>query len=76
MLAYLSELPDVVPDGMILVHNHVKPTRRLGSRGFRAWLSAPDPQLEICGCGWAPELGRHFVSRFPERPSPWSEGGA
>ena len=57
---YLSKLPDVVPDGVVLVHNHVRPTRRLGSRGFRAWLSAPDPRLEVCGCGWARELGRHF----------------
>ena len=57
---YLSKLPDVVPDGVVLVHNLVRPTRRLGSRGFQAWLSAPDPRLEVCGCGWARELGRHY----------------
>jgi hypothetical protein len=45
----------------VLVHNSVRPTRRLGSRGFRAWLQSPDSVgLEVCGCGWAPELGQHY----------------
>ena len=76
MLAYLSTLPAAVPDGLILVHNHVRPTRRLGSRGFRAWLSAPDPRLDVCGCGRAPDLGRHFLSRVPGRPWPWQPWAA
>ena len=58
---YLTRLPDVIPEGRVLMHNRVQPTARLRSRGFRAWLSAPDPQgLEACDCGWAPKLGRHF----------------
>jgi hypothetical protein len=58
---YLSKLPDVVPGDKVLVHNHVKPALRLGIRGFRAWLSSPDPDtLEVCNCGWAPELRRHY----------------
>jgi hypothetical protein len=43
----------------------VGPTRRLGSRGFRAWLSSPDDdRLQPCGCEWAPELGPHFTTRL------------
>jgi hypothetical protein len=58
---YLSKLPAVVPPGKVLVHNHVRPTRELGLRGFRAWLSKPDPsELEVCDCSWAPGLGEHF----------------
>ncbi|MGH6846449.1 MAG: hypothetical protein ACREC0_03105 [Methylocella sp.] len=34
---YLSALPtSPVPDRLVLVHNHVRPARRLGTRGFRA----------------------------------------
>jgi hypothetical protein len=61
-MTYLRTLPAAVPADYVLVHNHVRPTRRLGSNGFRAWLSAPDPaRLRVCACGWAPELGRHFI---------------
>jgi len=31
-----KKLPKGVPSGWVLVHNTVRPTRRLGSRGFRA----------------------------------------
>ncbi len=65
--AYLSKLPDSVPRGMVLVHNHVRPTPRLGSRGFRAWLQRPDAKsLELCGCRWAAELGPHYRVRRNE----------
>jgi hypothetical protein len=58
---YLSRLPTVVPAGQVLVHNHVRPTRRLGFRGFRAWLADPDPaRLIVCECAWAPKLGEHY----------------
>lgn len=59
-MEYLLKMPDSIPDGRVLVHNRVRPTRRLGSQGFRAWLERPDPaRLELCDCSWAPELGRH-----------------
>ena len=60
-LAYLSRLPDAVPTGTLLVHN-VRPTLRLGSRGFRAWLQSPDdpPAIKACLCRWAAELGTHY----------------
>jgi hypothetical protein len=60
-MEYLRKLPAEVPTGRVLVHNHVRPARRLGTRGFRAWLTSPDPaRLEVCDCSWAPEHGQHF----------------
>jgi hypothetical protein len=60
-IEYLQRLPDFVPADKVLVHNQVRATGRLGLRGFRVWLSSPDPaKLEVCPCGWAPELGQHF----------------
>jgi hypothetical protein len=67
---YLSRVPEpgAVPAGMVLVHNHVRQVRRLGSRGFRAWLQASNDRLEVCPCDWAPELGPHYwVRRHPPR---------
>lgn len=47
-----------------MVHNHVRPTtRRLGSRGFRAWLAEPNERLVVCVCDWAPELGEHYRNK-------------
>jgi hypothetical protein len=64
-MEYLTELPASVPlDGSVLVHNSSTPTRRLGERGFRAWLQPPDIGIESCTCGWARELGPHFRARL------------
>ena len=51
---YISELPDAIPPGRILVHNDVRPVKRLGHRGFRAWLSFPEPRCVILetAVGW------------------------
>ena len=58
---YLSKLPDALPEGRVLVHNNVVPTRQLGSGGFHAWLAEPDATgLVACDCDWAPELGEHY----------------
>ena len=60
---YLSQLPKAVPPDRFLVHNQVYPVaRRPGMRGSRCWLQNDlmDPQLELCPCGWAPELGPHY----------------
>jgi hypothetical protein len=59
-MEYLTRLPQTIPADRALVHNTVRPTRRLGSRGLRAWLHPLDETLEICDCGWAGELGRHY----------------
>lgn len=66
---YLTAIPAELPAGRLLVHNHVRPTRRLGSRGFRAWLADEAAEnYEVCGCGWAAELPEHYLSRRPGRP--------
>jgi hypothetical protein len=67
-MTYLSRLPVSIPPGMVLVHNNVRPTRQLGDRGFRAWLSQSTVGLEPCRCNWAADLGQHFIvsNRFAE----------
>jgi hypothetical protein len=59
-MEYLSKIPSGVPDGRVVVHNTVRPTQRLGTRGFRAWFAEPSERLEVCGCNWAPTLGAHY----------------
>ncbi len=60
---YLSGVPKSVPFGKVVVHNHVRPTMKLGSRGFRAWLAEPSSEYEVCPCEWAPELDTHYRVR-------------
>jgi hypothetical protein len=59
-IEYLTTIPATTPPGRVVVHNHVRPTRRLGLRGFRAWLAVPDDRLMRCPCAWAPELPEHY----------------
>src|SRR5262245_53643778 len=54
----ISTLPTGVPTGYMLVHNHIKHSRKTkqGVNGFRAWmqLSSRKPErLESCDCGWS-----------------------
>ena len=69
---YLTRIPGpgTIPPGQAAVHNHVRPpARKLGTRGFRAWLAgASDPALIGCDCGWAPELGGHYRIRGAGQP--------
>jgi hypothetical protein len=60
-MTYLRRIPKVIPDGMVVVHNTVGPTRQLSSRGFRAWLEPRHAALVVCTCGWAPELVEHYI---------------
>jgi hypothetical protein len=62
-LDYLPKIPAEVPGGRVVVHNNVRPTRRVGSRGFRSWLAEPSERLVVCGCDWAPELEHYRVAR-------------
>lgn len=79
---YLERIPpnaDAIPAGLVVVHNHVRPARRLGTRGFRAWLQAPDDRVTVvtvCECGWAPEVGDHYrVLLEWKDPPPARHGG-
>ena len=60
-----SGVPDTVPPGHRLVHNHIyrDATTPVGTRGFRAWIvpdDVTDPPLLECGCGWAPAVPVHY----------------
>jgi len=51
---YVSGIPrNPLPDGRVLVHNHVKPQPELGLNGFRAWTQNLTDDLEACQCDWA-----------------------
>ncbi len=60
-LTYPREIPRGVTDGQVLVHNHVRPARHQGARGFRFWLQEPDATLDRCECDWAPEVAEHYI---------------
>ena len=63
-MTYPPAIPAAIPPGLVLVHNHVRrPVRRQGTRGSRYWLQAPADNLEVCGCGWAPEHPAHYRVR-------------
>jgi hypothetical protein len=42
-----------LPEGRVLVHNHVIPQPRIGMNGFRAWTQLLTNELVICTCDWA-----------------------
>jgi hypothetical protein len=69
---YLKRIPSEVPPGRVIVHNNVRPTRRLNMRGFRAWYESIDrlPDLILCHCQWAPELGAHYIIKSYGTPAP------
>jgi hypothetical protein len=66
--AYLARAPkpdEMLPPGVVIVHNQVRPpTLHLGSRGFRAWLQPIDQTVEVCGCGFAPSIGPYYRRRL------------
>jgi hypothetical protein len=60
--AYLRRMPTKaeVPAGLVMVHNSVSGTPRLGSNGFRAWLARPAARYVRCDCKWAAHLAVHY----------------
>ena len=58
---YPPTIPTGLPAGTVLVHNHARPARRQGSRGFRYWLAQPGARLERV-CLW---LGARIVRTLP-----------
>ena len=53
MRSYIDRIPsEKLPRGFYLVHNHVKPARNLGARGFRAWVQDDAKGLVQCKCSF------------------------
>jgi hypothetical protein len=68
---YLHALPGKLPHGSYLVHNHVVPARRLGDRGFRAWVQqGGEDELIECGCDFGgmknSKLNKHYRVRIED----------
>jgi hypothetical protein len=67
MLDYLpaGKMPKEIPAGKILVHNSVRPSRRIGYKGSRAWWDDKGnaDNSDKCDCGWGAELGEHYIAR-------------
>lgn len=61
-MEYLDTLPDVIPAGKVLVHNHATVQHPLNMGGFRAWLSPKRNALNLvpCSCSWVKSLGVHY----------------
>jgi hypothetical protein len=69
-MEYLHKLPrEHLPPGSYLVHNHVVPARRLGDRGFRAWVQqGGEDGLIECDCDFGgmanSKINRHYRVRM------------
>jgi hypothetical protein len=53
---YLPRIPRKIPEGRVLMHNHVRhgKTTQTGINGFRAWTAIkPYPDFVLCRCGWS-----------------------
>lgn len=59
---HVKGCPQTVPAGKVLVHNHIRcsPKQRSGVKGFRAYFLPPRKRFVPCGCGWAPDIKKHF----------------
>lgn len=57
------------PRDWVIIHNHIHHDADTphGLNGFRVWRS-PHSQRHhaICGCGWRPDLGKHYKMRSPD----------
>jgi hypothetical protein len=62
---YQHGVATAAPEGMILVHNHIRhgARTRSGTNGFRFWNAAPAPKYVFCDCGWRVDLGVHYRVR-------------
>jgi gamma-glutamyltranspeptidase len=61
----LKRLPGKIRGGMVLVHNHAKPQRTLGAKGFRAWIAPLDEtKHRQCDCGWPAMFGRAALLHY------------
>lgn len=66
MLNYVNAIPRELPDGVVLVHNHVRPASPIGMSGFRIWCQSPsdEPELVVCDCGWPRHSKTHIKTHY------------
>jgi hypothetical protein len=57
---YMGGMPIRVPEGLVVVHNHVRPAHAINTSGFRVWVQKLTENLVPCACGWAPHLSGHY----------------
>ena len=69
-LFHKKDIPRELPNGMVLVHNNVRPRRTLGAAGFRAWTQKLDDHLVVYDCDWA-GIDLHGLIHY--RPIHWKE---
>jgi len=50
---YLRRIPKALVEGRVLVHNHITPHPKIGTKGFRAWTQLKTGGLVRCHCDWA-----------------------
>jgi len=62
--SFVPRISTAIQPGWVLVHNHVRPARRNGTRGFRFWHQKPATTIVLCSCGWAPEHPKHYRVRL------------
>jgi hypothetical protein len=54
-----------IPEGKVVVHNSIVPVTGFGLHGSRSWMQFPDEKIEVCSCGWASQLSKHYRRRSP-----------
>ena len=62
-IRYLARNPvddSEIPDGQVVVHNHLRPRMHFGRSDFRGWLQVPTDCLVPCDCDWGPHLKTHY----------------
>jgi hypothetical protein len=70
--AYIKNIPKTLPDGRVLVHNHVLPQYHLDMHGFRAWTQPLDDTLMVCPCKWAGRDLRGLTHYRKASADPWA----
>ena len=69
---YVTGIPrKSLPEGRVLVHNHVLPQATLGQNGFRAWTQLLDGTLMVCPCKWAGRDLRGMTHYRMACANPW-----
>jgi hypothetical protein len=78
---YIERIPRKIPEGKVLVHNHIRLQRPIGRNGSRMWIQDLNDSIAFCPCGrawWRADLP-HCVPSWtldeePLHPTKRSDG--